>query len=179
MQLLLNDCLAPITSTIGFLELDFEVAARAFHSWHQSFLRADQRVDCRSISGDLPSVLLHLLPLTTVLRRRHLFVPTRSRWTAYFDNGAHGTDAYSPMSYMAQTRGCHGLRVTAVPNTISRDARLGRYGATILEMYGPERTEFLNTIRSVGAVNDGGRWSFDAGGQVQPFEDVAHYQARR
>lgn len=34
-------------------------------------------------------------------------------------------------------------------------------------------------VRSIGAVNDGGRWTFDLVGEPQDFEDEANYIARR
>ncbi|MFL5357668.1 hypothetical protein [Archangium sp.] len=78
---------------------------------------------------------------------------------------------------MAERLGCRGLRVVAVPNTIQKDK--GRYGAVMLEMYGPHQTHWLNYVRALGASNDGGRWVFDESGEPFPFEKREHYQARR
>ncbi|MDY7228848.1 hypothetical protein [Hyalangium rubrum] len=104
-------------------------------------------------------------------------MPTRSPWTAYIDNGWRGTDAASAMSYMAEALGCRGLRVVAVPHTLSKNQ--GRYGAVMFEMYGPHRTDWLNYVRTLHAANDGGRWVFDESGEPFPFEKVERYQARR
>ncbi len=183
MKLLFDDQLAPITSTIGFLEIDTRLAAAAFERWHKPLWeRRGLHLTTREIAGDLKTVLLSLLPLNIVEQRRHLFIPTRSRWTAYIENDAHGTDAASTMSYLAQQIGCRGLRVTAVPNTIRRheDKWQGRYGATVLEVYGPESIiNFSNCVRAISALNDGGRWSFDTVGIPLPFEDLERYKARR
>ena len=183
MKLLFDDRLAPITSTIGFLEIDTGLAAAAFERWHKPLWeQRSLRLVTREVTGELETVLLSLLPLNIVERRRYLFIPTRSRWTAYIDNGAHGTDAASAMSYLAQQIGCRGLRVTAVPNTIRRheDKWQGRYGATVLEIYGPENIAYSsNCIRAISALNDGGRWSFDTVGTPLPFEDLERYTARR
>lgn len=84
------------------------------------------------VSGTLEQALSALLPLTDEERRRHLFMPTRSPWTAYIDNGWHGTDAASAMAYMARTLGCRGMRVVAVPHTLRGDK--GRYGAVMFMM---------------------------------------------
>ncbi len=176
--LLLEDRWAPVTSEMGFLETDAEQAARAFAAW-QGGLMAPRgiAVEVRPVSGPLEQALCALLPLTGGERRRHLFMPTRSPWTAYVDNARGGTDAMSAMSYMAQTLGCRGLRVVAVPNTYRKGE--GRYGAVMLEVYGPHRTAWLNYVRAVSALNDGGHWAFDQFGEPFPFEKLERYQARR
>lgn len=181
MRLLLDDRLAPITSEIGFLKVDCSVAAQAFIEWQAPIQRTrGVSVGKRLISGGLNEVLQTLLPLTSVERRRYLFVPTAGPWVAYFDNGHQGTDAMSTISYLARQIGCDGLRAVAVPDTIQDDSSRakGRYGATILELYGPQDTDFLNYVRSVAVVNDGGAWTFTQSGGPLPFEDVGRYKIR-
>lgn len=182
MRLLLDGRLAPITSTIGFLELPATEAAAAFLDWHRAIHEPlGRRLSERRVSGGLEPVLLSLLPLVSVLRTRHLFVPTASPWCAFFDNGHQGTDAFAPMSYLAERLGCRGMRVTAVPDTIEGEVKgaRGDYGAVVLEVYGPERTHFLNSLRSISAVHDGDRWDFGTGGTPFPFEETERYAARR
>jgi hypothetical protein len=176
--LLLDDRWAPVTSEMGFLEIDAERAARAFAAW-QGGLAAPRgiTVDVHPVSGTLEQALSSLLPLTTPERRRHLFLPTRSAWTAYVDNARRGTDAMSAMGYMARTVGCRGLRVVAVPHTYRNGE--GRYGSMMLEVYGPHRTHWLNYLRTIYASNDGGRWVFGQSGEPFPFERLEQYQARR
>jgi hypothetical protein len=176
--LLLEDRWAPITSNMGFLETDVEHAARAFAAW-QGRLEADRglAVEARPVSGSLEHVLSSLLPLTDVEVLRHLFLPTRSAWTAYLDNSWRGTDAASPMAYMARTLGCRGLRVAAVPHTLHGDT--GRYGIVALEVYGPRNIGARNFLRTLYAANDGGRWAFGQSGEPFPFEKREQYQARR
>jgi len=36
-----------------------------------------------------------------------------------------------------------------------------------------------NAVRSISAMNDGGKWSFDTFGEVLPFEESEPYQAKR
>ncbi|PTL81739.1 hypothetical protein [Vitiosangium sp. GDMCC 1.1324] len=176
--LLLDDRWAPVTSEMGFLETSAEHAARAFAAWQGGLLAPRGiTVDAHPVSGPLEQALSALLPLTGGEKRRHLFMPTRSAWTAYVDNGWTGTDAMSAMSYMAQTLGCRGLRVVAVPHTYRKGE--GRYGAMMLEVYGPHRTAWLNYVRAVSASNDGGHWAFDQFGEPFPFEMLAQYQTRR
>jgi len=181
MNLLLDDRFAPITSEIGFLEAGCSLAAATFADWQRP-IQATRGVslEVRSVSGALVDVLQSLLPLTSVERRRYLFVPTRSAWTAFFDNGHRGADAVSTVSQLATMLGCRGLRIVATPNTISSERRgaRGRHGATIFELYGPSGGHFLNYVRSISAVNDGGKWVFSQAGDVQSFEQPARYEAR-
>jgi hypothetical protein len=182
MRLLLGGRLAPITSTVGFLEAPPEDAVRAFADWQRRVHEPlGISVTQRPVAGGLAEVLLSLLPLTSVVRRRSLFVPTAGPWVAFFDNGHQGTDAFSVMSYLAERLRCRGMRVTAVPDTIEGEFRgaRGEYGGLVWEVYGPERTHFLNYLRSISLVNDGGNWDFSQGGTPFPFEDVGRYSARR
>jgi hypothetical protein len=176
--LLLDDRWAPVTSEMGFLETDAAHAARAFAAWQQGLLASDGvTVAVRPVTGSLEQVLSTLLPLTDSETQRHLFIPTRGAWTGYIENAYRGTDAASAMAYMARTLGCRGLRVVTVPHTYRN--RKGRYGAVMLEVYGPHQTASINTVRVVSSSNDGGHWVFDEFGEPFPFEKVEQYQARR
>ena len=176
--LLLEDRWAPVTSEMGFLETGAEHAARAFAAWQGGLLAPRGiAVEVRPVSGSLEQVLSALLPLTSPEPRRHLFLPTRSPWTAYVENARGGTDAVSAMSYMARTLGCRGLRVGVAPNTIRKNK--GRYGIVALEVYGPRQTDWLNSLRTIHAANDGGHWVFGQSGEPFPFEQLERYQARR
>ncbi len=165
---------APVTDTIGFLRCDVEQAAQTFLSWQEG-IQSQRGVELETSTAevDLAAALPRLLPLTSVERRRFLFIPTRSEWTAFVDNGHEGTDAYAQISYLAERIGCDGVRATWVP-----EDRPGQWPATVLELYGPHKTTFLNTVRSIAASFDGSKWSFSADGEVQPFEDVARYKER-
>jgi len=45
-------------------------------------------------------------------------------------------------------------------------------------LYGPEQTEWINTIRRVAVTNDVTGWEFAANGGVQPYEQTENYQKR-
>jgi len=50
----------------------------------------------------------------------------------------------------------------------------------ILEVFGPEQPGTIgNTVRSIYAANDGGRWVFGHFGEPFAFEQVEKYQERR
>jgi hypothetical protein len=177
--LLLDDRWAPVTSEMGFLETRAEHAVRAFASWQEALMAPRGiSVEVQPVSGSLEQVLSSLLPVTSPERQRHLFVPTRGTWTAYLDNGWGGTDAASAMGAMARRVGCRSLRVVGVPNTY-REGQ-GRYGAVMLEMYGPQlNARHNNTVRALAAANDGGRWVFHQSGEPFPFEKLEQYEERK
>jgi hypothetical protein len=151
---LLDNRLVPLTDTIGFLRCPVEVAAAAFLTWQRPIQdRRGVRLAERKVSGPFEGLLRELLPLTSVERRRFLFVPTNSDWTAFVDNGHQGTDAFSQISHLALAIGCAGIRAT--------DAGPGAtQGGTVFEAYGPEATDGLNTERAIYAAPNDGRWSF-------------------
>jgi hypothetical protein len=178
--LLLEDRWAPVTSTMGFLELGAEQAARAFATWHRELMTPRGiTVEVLPVPGPLEQALSSLQPLHSLETQRHLFIPTRSAWTAYVENGWTGTDAASPLRYMARWLSIRCLRVVAVPHTLRKHGG-GRYGGVMLDVFGPEQPgEILNYVRSIYAANDGGRWVFGHSGEPFPFEQVEQYQARR
>jgi hypothetical protein len=155
---------------MGFLELPCATAVDAFMSWREGLNHRPVR---RTLEGGLEA-LRALLPLTTVDLRRWAFFEI-GNWTAFFDNGAQGTDAGPVGRHLARTIPCRALRAVAVPD----GSPTWTYGATMLGIYGPEDTDFLNIVRSISACNDGGRWTFDANGTPQPFEDLEAYKKRR
>ena len=59
------------------------------------------------------------------------------------------------------------VRVTAVPDSMGRGSSnpRARYGAMVLEVYGPEPNPILNDVRTIYAMNDGGRWDFKLAGK--------------
>ena len=177
--LLLEDRWAPVTSTMGFLELEAEQAAQAFATWQSGLPTSrDSTIEVLPVTGTLEQVLSRLLPLSGGERLRRLFIPTRSAWTAYVENQWTGTDAASPMSVMAGKLSIRCLRVVAVPHTLRGDK--GRYGAVMLDVFGPEQPgKILNYVRTLYAANDGGRWVFGQSGEPFPFEQVEKYQERR
>jgi hypothetical protein len=136
------------------------------------------RIELENVEGNLETVLRKLLPLTIPIRTRFAFVPTQSAWTAYFDNGKQGTDAAGLVKVLAEKLNCRGIRTVLTPNTMpSKPSRetLGRYGATMLEVYGPDR----KPIRIIYAANDGGKWVFGESGASFAFEEVERYKAKK
>lgn len=179
MNYLFNDSISPMTSCIGFLEIDPEAAVSAYEDWMSPILKDyGFHLKKESIYENLRDTILKLLPLVSPIRTKFLFIPTNSGWTAFFDNGWQGSDASTPMQILSERLKCNGVAVTAVPHTLPsvvKQNTKGRYGATIFEAYGPGG----DVIRTVYSSNDGGRWTFGESGVPFKFENSAAYRARR
>lgn len=175
MRTLLDERFAPITSSIGFLELPIDQVAAGIERWRRSLYT---RVDIVQPSEGFPEVLRRLEPLMAGVPRE--LVVAAGRWTAYFDNSLHGTDAVPPIGYLSEQLGCQGLAVRAVPHTVGLpDLGHGRYGSVQFQLFGPLRTDYINYVRTLAAACDGNRWVFVATGTEQPFEEFEAYQKRR
>jgi len=183
MELLFDDALSPITSTIGFIQADCRAAAKAYLEWQIPLKRSWGRlVTSQSVVGDLRSVLRQLTPLRKTEPSRMVFVPTASNWTAYFDNLITGTDAFPVLVQLTGDLRCLGIRATAIPHTyrVVDRAATGRYGATVLEIFDPVHGAGpLRYLRAIAALNDGGQWKFDLSGQQQTFEEPGYYAEKR
>jgi hypothetical protein len=164
---LLGGRYAPITDCIGFVEADFRAVVEADTRWRASL----GGYVGRPLDGTLAELLDGLLQLTGPLRR-HLWVETTGRWTAYFDNFVNGSDPFPPVSYLCQQLKCRGVKVGY------REPTEKRGGAATFSLYGPEPTAFLNIVRELAAVQED-RWTWSAAGTPQPFEDESAYSRRR
>jgi len=175
METLLDEQYAPVTSSVGFLEVPLSEAASALEHWRQSLYA---KVVARRTTSSFPDVLRQLEPLVSGARPRELLVAAGS-WTAYFDNSLRGTDAVSAISVLCRRLECQGLAIEDVPHTIGLPGiRQGRSGAVQFTLFGPIKTNFLNYVRTVSVVFDGTRWVFNANGTEQVFEEPAAYQSR-
>jgi hypothetical protein len=186
MTLLFDDALFPLTSTIGFVRAAAPKAVDSYLRWRVPLRRAAGRTvtaeSIESTEGGLRQALSHLVPLRRGEPSRMLFAPTAGHWTAYFDNLVSGPDVIPIIRYLAIELNCLAVRFTAIPHTYrgTGAAATGRYGASILEIIDPiHGPPPLRTLRSIAAMNDGGRWRFDAVGRQQPFETTQPYQNRR
>jgi hypothetical protein len=166
--MLLGDRLAPITYSLGFLEAPFDEVVSADQDWRISL----GGYSWQRVSGSFEQLLRMLDPLSAPVSR-HIWIATRANWTAFFDNFINGSDPFGPISYLAEKLKCRGVIITSQPNTPFV------FGACRIEIYGPAQKDWLNLIRAVSAINDGGRWVWNTTGEVQPFEDTTHYKARR
>jgi hypothetical protein len=175
MKALLNNERAPVTFGGGFIEISFSVYCNAFISWWKG-LEID--FETFSFDADLKEAMLRLEPLQNP-QNRYLITETRSRWTAIFSNSRLGSDVASPVSYLCKVLGCHGVGIQCSPSLTKREGEktsIVSYAATSFTLDGPHETAWLNQIRHVSARKDGGPWKFFQRGEVQPFEQVEHYE---
>src|SRR5215510_2421334 len=114
MKTLLDNKLAPLTFSFGFLEMPFQTVVDAYVEWHKEL---NLSVVISPIELPLEQALLELEPLITPHTKR-LLMATQSVWTAYFDNGINGGDPFPPISYLSQRLRCKGLAVTCQPHTM-------------------------------------------------------------
>lgn len=169
------DRLAPITWSIGFLELPLEEAIGHLVDWRHELAEV---FTTRHVRGNFEAVLKHLLPLTAPRVRRTLVQTRGNRWTAYFDNGTGGPDAVSPLGYLARRTERRAVVAIHVRQTIRRDRMTGMWGGAQFHLMGPGGSRPLGYIRVIDATNDGGRWDWGTSGKVQPFEHPERYTAR-
>ena len=77
---LLSDRLAPVTSSIGLLQMPLSDAAQALAEWRRDLHGTVRVVE---VSGDLPTLIRYLDPLTLRVRPRELVVSVGDgEWTA-------------------------------------------------------------------------------------------------
>ena len=183
---LLGNRYVPITFTIGFIEMPYDVVYEAFLRWQRDEL--GKTVSIRTFDASLEKAIAALLPLTGHLCRT-LIINTHSKWTAAFDNGIHGAGC-EWVSYLCRVIKCRALLTACIPNTQCGcgpyDTKRGTYGSIRFSLYGPECMMHsenadiaLNGIRDIQAINDGGSWDFLVGGKSLPFEEKNTYNARR
>jgi hypothetical protein len=172
---LLDNRLAPLTYSIGFLEKPLQHLAAAFRKWKEGLRPA---FEVLPVSESLPAALRRLEPLTTI-RRRELLLATASDWTAYFDNRVRGADPVSPVSYLSKVLKCRGLIVACIPHThaIRGGQSTGTFGGIEFSTHTAE--SFPLAERKVSLVHDDDGWMFSAAGRVLPFENTDKYRARK
>jgi len=125
--------------------------------------------------GDAPlrDQLMALAPLQ-MPARREIIVGTTGRWTMHASNSRFGGDSVGWVGHLSGVLKCRGVAAHHVPP--------GQYPypSTQLELFGPEGKPPLHYVRTISAgIYDEGRWKFLVSGEVQPFEEVERYRARR
>jgi hypothetical protein len=181
MKALLDNRFAPVTFKWGFIESPFAQFSEAFTRWQDQLdAKFGTRTERKNFPAPLSESLLALEPLTTPLDR-YLLTETRSGWSAIFANGLRTNDVYSPVSYLPTVLGCRGLEIASVPDRSDCADKDGLqiYGAVKFALYGPNKTDWLNRIRSISVTNDVTGWEFVAQGEVQPYEQIENYRKRK
>jgi len=171
---LLGGRFEPITFGFGFIKCPFDKLANAYSEWQGRVTMSFQAWRMRKT---LSHALAQLDPVTAPITR-DLLIETTSEWTAYLSNGVSGTDAVSFCSYLSGTLRTSGLLIESSPDIVAPTGKQICYGSVRFDLYGPEDRGISNLIRGVSATH-AEEWHFSTYGEVQPFEEVANYKARR
>jgi hypothetical protein len=173
---LLNNRLAPLTFSWGFVEEPLPAVTEFVKNWNQ---RNFPQLRTESVHAPFHEALRKLEPL--VEPRAQLLLSTESEWTAYFGNHRRGDTCGFAVSYICKEMGCRGIAVSCIPDTIVKVEKgtKGVNGSTAFLLIAPEKREFLNFERGISVTDDCGSWDFRSTGPPQPFEQVSRYSASR
>jgi hypothetical protein len=155
---------------MGFIKAPIATVVEEFTRWHGDLGTRYSRRESYSLDESF-----NRLPPLSAEKRRVLFLPTTSDWTAFVQSGISGSDPFPAMSYLSGKLGVLAMRVCATANN-------AKWPAVIWEVYAPPAlggTPQNNYRRSVSVSNDGGRWVFWQSGSPYPFEDTAAYSRGR
>ena len=174
-ELLFGNELAPITSSMGFIQGRYLDVVEKFIAWQEEISRLDghiRRIKTHEVNGDLRKAFFSILPFKKIQSNRSLFIPTDSGWTAYVENNYRGTDP-SVISYLPKALQSSSIWMVTIPHTWKRSGsvRSGQSGALLFVVYGHEEGKWNNMIRSIRLEHDVGRWRFEELGNPLPFED--------
>ena len=151
------------------MEAPFATTLRTHVAWRRS-LPAGSAITVsapRPYSASLNALLPFEDPWT-----RELFLPL-GRWTGYLNNGGDGGDPTASVAVTAQALGVRHVVAISSPS----------YGpghsSTQLWLSGPGGEGAQQSIRTISAYQQDGRWSWLETGSVQAFENTARYARRR
>jgi hypothetical protein len=169
--------LAPVTFSWGFVEAPFDLYCENLLAWWNYISIEFEAV---TVDEDVRCALRRLEPLQTP-QNRYLVLDTKSRWTAVFNNGLRTSDLAGPVGHLSDKLNCRGLEISCIPDRsyVNQKDAVRTFGSVSFKLFGPGPTDWLNRIRTVAAMNDGGKWIFISEGLPQPYEDQQQYQKRK
>lgn len=157
----------PVTHDMGLINASVETTVAEFLKWQSGigtdFLRTD-------FTSGLERALEALPPLSSE-KRRKLFIATENGWTAFFQSGIQGSDPFPVMSTLSKRLGVIAMRICSTHAS-------AKWPGNVWEVYAPEHLGGkppLGYLRSISAMNDGGKWSFNESGTPFPFEKTELY----
>lgn len=168
----------PVTSDFGLIRAPMQRVVSDYESWRGSDGTKHLRTEITSSFAD---ALESLLPLA-MSKMRRLFIPTRSDWVVFFQNGIAGSDPFLPMMHLARRMGVLTMRVCCTAERARWPATIWEAPATIWEVYAPESLGGcppLGDRRSICAAKELFFWEFSESGERYPFEHVERYSAWR
>jgi len=163
---LFNDELHPISSTIAFIENDINTITSELIAWQNPLInKFNNTLQSKVINEDLKKTMLSLCPLTTIEKRRYLLIPTKSKWTAFFDNGHMGTDRTAPEVLGEKLNS----KVIYISFDTIEEENVFDYYDLIDGDYGLKRAI---------SVTKESKWEFNQYGNALSFEDIEKYKLR-
>lgn len=162
----------PIATSAGFMLAPVDEVLDALVTWQRG-ISSVESVSVDRVRDAFPYALAGLDPLVRGGRDKYPLCDVGNGWTAYFDNGALGSDPDSAVGHLTRAHLWQGVLLDCTPTYPSRN------GGVQFTLLSPLRTDWLNYVRTVSLTEDGGRWSFNLSGTPQPFEDLEQYNARR
>lgn len=179
---LLDGRFVPVTASIGLLERRIgevvepftELVRQRAMDWQVS---PPPVVERHPVDGSLADALRAILPLNSGEPHRRLLLPTAGPWTAFFDSGWRWGDPAPFAAHLATVLRCRSLVLRAIEPYVDASGRPfpGPRELRELTLRGPERTDWLNVIRSVSVVDGDEGWRFESQGTRLPFEDTDRY----
>jgi hypothetical protein len=168
MEVVFGGGLWPLGQKVGFVELELAGAIEAYRAWARGW--KPPRPSFKQVR-DTPLIdqLQRLLPLEMPYTRR-LLVAHGQRWTAIFDNSRGGGDPYPAVAELTRIAGTRGVLAGHTPPDQYP------YPATQLHLF-DSGGGYVRTIDC--GIFDSERWSFEANGMEQPFEELETYSSRR
>ena len=168
MEVVFGGGLWPLGRKVGFVELELDTAIEAYRAWTRGW--KPPRPSFEHVREPLLiDQLRELLPLEMPYTRRLLVAHGRG-WTAIFDNSRGGGDPHPAVAELSRIAGTRGVLAGHTPQ------EQYPYPATQLHLFDAEG-DYARTIDC--GVFDSGRWSFEACGPEQSFEDLEAYGSRR
>jgi len=157
----------PLGQKVGFVEVELARAIEAYRAWTRGW--KPPRPSFKEVrEARLVDQLQRLLPLELPYTRR-LLVAHGRHWTAIFDNSRGGGDAYPTVAELSRIAGTRGVLAGHTPHGHP-------YPATQLHLF-DSKGDYTRTIDC--GVFDSGRWSFEAYGTEQLFEELEAYNSPR
>lgn len=156
----------------GFIKADFSIVVDALRSW---FLSLYHDVEMVPLNGDIERLLEFVAP-RRVPGSKYLITTTDSQWTACF---SESHDVTSLVGHMSEVLFCDALEICALSPNGKKGEEDFYYPACQFVLYSDGTDNILNIKRSIVCMNDGGRWIFETYGEVQPFEEIDEYSAKR
>lgn len=162
-----NSARGRLSETAGF----FHVPAERLASWLVAALGEGWSLQTIG-SGTVSESIEHLQPFGQAPLRKYLLLESDG-WTVVFSDGPLGTDVGVLPSRAARDLGVRAVRATAV------DPGSSSSYASVFEVFDDESTDAQLCLRTVYAVDDGGRWRFGELGERFSFEDSEQLAKRR